>query len=219
MDFIPLLQQKLLSLSDLERAQQMSAYVRHQFDFYGVMAVPRKQALKEVFQEVGIPSDPFGTAKKLFELPQRELHLCAQELLFKAKKQWDSTSLIHFEWHITNHSWWDTVDYIASNLVGNYILKFPEQTGTVHSWAATDNIWLQRTAILYQLKYRLKTDTNWLAKVISMHAHQDEFFIRKSIGWALREYSKHNPAWVEKFVASHSLKPLSVKEAMRIIKK
>ncbi|MFY0644145.1 MAG: DNA alkylation repair protein [Bacteroidia bacterium] len=219
MEFIPLLQQKLQELSNPERANQMSAYMRHQFEFFGVMAGPRKQVLKEVFKEVGIPQDAFKTARALFSLPQRELHICAQELLLKARQQWTKDSISEFEWFIIHNSWWDSVDFIASNVVGPYLIKFPENTKKVQQWASTDNLWLQRTAILYQLKYRLNTDTEWLWKVISMHSHQDEFFIKKAIGWALREYSKYNPDWVSNFVASHELKPLSVKEGLRIIKK
>jgi len=140
-------------------------------------------------------------------------------LLFKAKKQWTSNSIKDFEWFITTRSWWDTEDYIASDVVGEFCKKHDEfiWKPVITEWAGSNNMWLQRTAILYQLKYRKNTDTHWLSQVIEMHAHQTEFFIKKAIGWALREYSKTDAVWVKDFVTSHDLQALSVKEGMRLI--
>lgn len=220
MDFQSVLHSKLLAQADTERATQMKAYLRDQFAFLGVMATPRRQAFRETFKEVGLPENAVEVAKNLFSADERELNICGQELLFRARRQWTEDSIKDFEWFITTRSWWDTVDYIASTIVGEFVRRYPSpQTSKyIKAWAASDNIWLQRTAILFQLKYRELTDTDWLSRVIEMHANQHEFFIKKAIGWALREYSKTNPKWVQDFVSSHILQALSVKEALRLIK-
>ena len=220
MTFTAALTQCLKEKSDKERAAQMSSYMRDQFDFFGVMAKERQECLKETIREIGIPSNAIEVAKELFQAPQRELNICGQELLLRAKKQWTTTSMKDFEWFISTKSWWDSVDFLASNVVGEYLKRFPDVNCLLrlHSWNRSDNMWLQRTSILYQLKYKGKTDTEVLSQFIEPHIHQTEFFIKKAIGWALREYSKTDPVWVENFVAEHELQPLSEKEALRLIK-
>ncbi len=215
MEFILRLKDKFLLASDAERAGKMSQYMRQLHPFYGVMAPERKQILKSVIKELGLPTNSATIAKELFKEEERELHICAQELMQKANKQWTENSLDDFKFMLSTKSWWDTVDFIASNLVGPYLKKFPKKTAEVHSWADTDNIWLQRTTILYQLKYKSSTDSDWLAQVIHKHKHQKEFFIKKAIGWSLREYARSNPAWVRDFVQKTELQPLSKKEALK----
>ena len=120
---------------------------------------------------------------------------------------------------ITHKSWWDTVDYIAANLLGTYFKLYPEQRQIyVKNWLASGNFWLQRSAILFQLKYKDQVDTEMLSHVITSLLGSKEFFINKAIGWMLREYGKTNPAWVVDFVNGHQLEKLSQKEALRLIK-
>jgi 3-methyladenine DNA glycosylase AlkD len=121
---------------------------------------------------------------------------------------------------ITTKSWWDTIDYIAANLVGKHFSRYPDQIPAyTEKWMNSGNFWLQRSALLFQLKYKKETDLNLLFDFIERLAHEDEFFIRKAIGWALREYSKTDPETVIKFVESHDLKPLSRKEALKVIER
>ena len=114
------------------------------------------------------------------------------------------------------NSWWDAVDTIADHLIGFHLQRFPELVPvSVAKWLASDNMWLQRTAILFQLKYKKKTDVSLLFHCIKEMANSKEFFIRKAIGWALREYSKTDAAAVQSFVASTELWPPSVREALK----
>jgi 3-methyladenine DNA glycosylase AlkD len=201
---------------DTERAEKMKAYMKGQFEYFGIMATPRRDLTKQVYKERGLPQKPFEVAKDLFILPQRELHYVGQEMMLKAKKQWSENTILDIEWFIITNSWWDTVDYIASNLAGTYFKKYPENIiPIVGKWNASDNIWLIRSSILFQLKYKEKTDSTLLAKLILPHKSNKEFFIKKAIGWALREYARTNPAWVQEFVNIHELQPLSIREALK----
>lgn len=117
---------------------------------------------------------------------------------------------------ITHKSWWDTIDFIASNLVGAYFKHFPEvKVNTIKKWLASENIWKQRTALLFQLKYKDQLDTSLLKYIIISLLGSDEFFINKAIGWILREYSKTNPEWVLSFTAENKLDKLSQREALK----
>ena len=123
------------------------------------------------------------------------------------------------EFIITNKSWWDTVDFIASHLVGNYFKKYPDKIEEyINKWMLSKNIWLQRTALLFQLKYKVALNPVLLENIIKQFLYSKEFFINKAIGWILREYSKTNPQWVINFVKKYPLHNLSKREALRLIK-
>lgn len=219
MDLVTVLKEEFEQMADSERAAKMQAYMRDLFPFYGVMATERRTVFNQMVKVVGVPDNVITEAKKFFEQDKRELHVCGQELLVKGKKQWKDLRLKDLEWFIVNKSWWDTVDYLASNVVGMFMLKFgnAEDRALLDSWNTSENMWLQRTSIIYQLKYKDKTDTKLLSKYIEPHRYQKEFFIRKAIGWALREYSKVDPEWVEDYIQTHELQPLSFKEASRLL--
>jgi 3-methyladenine DNA glycosylase AlkD len=109
---------------------------------------------------------------------------------------------------------------LATNVVGPLLKRNPERIPEcVEKWRNHNSMWLNRTSILFQLKYKKELDTDLLADIISQFSTSKEFFIQKAIGWILRDYSRVNPVWVQQFVDSHSLKPLSVREATRLMKK
>lgn len=216
MSFTSTLIAKFQENANLEYAKAMEAYMKNHFAFFGIKSPLRKQLCIEHLQESGVPYEGVEIAKELFFQPQRELHYVAQELLMKCKKQWQEHHIEDIEWFITTNSWWDSVDYLASNVVGEYFKKWPEnKIDVVSYWNASDNMWLIRTSIIFQLKYKAEVDTQLLGDCILAHAHSKEFFIKKAIGWSLRQYSKYNPEWVKSFVAQNDLQPLSVKEALR----
>ena len=201
-----------------ERAQKMTDYMRGKFACYGIMATERRMLTREAFVSFGSPDPVFEEVQALFNQPYRELHYLGMELMFKTKKQWNVDTVEELEWLIVHNSWWDTVDYIASTLVGHYFKTFPEmKEERLNAWNASDNMWLVRTSIIFQLKYKQRTDTALLEKMIVPHVAQKEFFIRKAIGWALREYSKVDPIWVREFIGRVDLQPLSLKEASKYI--
>jgi 3-methyladenine DNA glycosylase AlkD len=121
---------------------------------------------------------------------------------------------------VTTKSWWDTVDSLAKNGAGGLVLRYPELAGTMDRWVESENMWLRRTAILHQLGFKERTGADRLFRYCELRAHEQEFFIRKAIGWALREYSKVDADAVRRFVADHdaALSGLSKREALLWLK-
>jgi len=122
---------------------------------------------------------------------------------------------------LINNSWWDTVDLIATNSVGALVSRFPSLIAShINKWSLDKNIWLQRTAIIHQLKFKDKVNIALLTKYIERSMGTKEFFLNKAIGWSLRQHSRVDPQWVINFVNDHpSLSNLSQKEALRLILK
>jgi len=200
----------------------MSKYMLNRFEFFGIPSPLRKQLTREFITMHGLPAPEqlTQTVKSVWKLQQRELHYAMMEIASRKPFLVDDNRIELYRFMITTNSWWDTVDYIASNLVGAWLVKHPGQIrATSEEFMNSGNLWLQRTALLFQLKYRLATDFELLSGFIEELADSKEFFIRKAIGWALREYSKTNPETVLKFVSTHELSALSKKEALRIIHK
>ena len=207
--------------ADPEAASAMEKYMRNKFKFYGITSPTRKELSKSFFSKSTLP--PFeeipAIVKHLWNLPQRELHYFAMELMAKYKKQFEPDTIELIEFMTLNNSWWDTVDYIAAHLAGAYFQKFPDKTNSITGkWNHSDNFWLQRMSLLFQLKYKDKTNTELLSKYIRHLAREKEFFIRKAIGWMLREYSKTNPKFVKKFIDENELSALSKKEGLKRIR-
>ena len=117
---------------------------------------------------------------------------------------------------IVTKSWWDTVDALAAHVVGVMVARQPVLLSTMDEWVVSDELWLIRTAILHQLRYKSQTDTERLFRYCAQHAGHKDFFIRKAIGWALREYARTDPDAVRRFVKTQSaLSGLSVREALK----
>ena len=167
--------------------------------------LPDRTAIEEIIREIWI-------------LPQREYQYFAMELLEKYVKRSDETIVPLLEYMILTKSWWDTVDKIASHLVGGFFRQHKECIESyTEKWMYYGTMWLQRTALLFQLRYKKETDTDLLYSYIQALASSQEFFIQKAIGWALREYSKSDPEAVYNFVNKVTLAPLSRREALRLI--
>jgi len=201
-------------------ALEQKAYMRNQFEFYGIKSTERREIQKPFFIKEFLPKkdELENIVKLLWEKPQRDYQYFSQELAFKYVKQLEKKDIELFEYMVTHKSWWDTVDFIAANLMGAYFKKYPEQINvTIKKWLNSNNIWLQRSALLFQLKYKENLDTVLLASTINSLLGSKEFFINKAIGWILREFSKTNPKWVLEFAGKTALSSLSRKEALRLI--
>jgi 3-methyladenine DNA glycosylase AlkD len=120
------------------------------------------------------------------------------------------------EYMLTTKSWWDTVDNI-SHVVGIHFKRYPKaREKYLAKWRSSKNVWLRRTAILYQLDYKVETDFDLLCEIIRENLGETEFFINKAIGWALRQYARIDPKAVKKFVKETTeLHPLSRREALK----
>jgi 3-methyladenine DNA glycosylase AlkD len=122
---------------------------------------------------------------------------------------------------ITTKSWWDTVDALASNVVGKLCIKYPDiPHKEILQFSESGNMWLIRTSILFQLKYK---DIRPIPVLLADHNRENtpetgEFFIDKAIGWALRQYARTDEKWVLEFLNTHTLAPLSVREAEKHLK-
>lgn len=204
-----------------EIANGQKAYLKDQFEHFGLKAPLRKEIQRPFFDKQHLPSkrDLPELVKTLWELTQRDFQMFGQELVFKYKKQFEKEDIKLFEFMITNKSWWDSVDFIAVKIVGEYFKQYPEEISKViPAWMSSGNIWLQRSCLLFQLQYKEKLDTDLLDTIIQPLLGSKEFFINKAIGWVLRHYSRTNPTWVTNYVEKTPLHSLSKREAMRLIK-
>ena len=207
-------------LADEAIASGMKKYMRDKFEFFGIPKPARIEPNKILLKETDKLSltDRIKLVRSLWKSPQRELQYLGMEMIARKKKEWPQDIHLLFDEMLLNKSWWDTVDFIAANLYGPYLLLYPEmKKQKLAEWAASDSFWMHRTSIIFQLKYKEKTDEKLLFTLCKKYAAEKEFFMRKSIGWALREYSKTNPAAVRKLLNEVELSPLSVKEASKYL--
>ena len=212
------------SNANRQDAIQFERYMRNQFQFIGIRSPRRKEISRPFLRRENLPDldNTDQIVRQLWDLPEREFQYFAMDLVGKYVKKAEIDIITLLEHMVINKSWWDTVDLIAGTQVGNYFKKYPQQIiPCTEKWMAVDNFWLQRTALLFQLKYKQSTDEDLLYTYIKRLCHLKEFFIQKAIGWSLREYSKTNPLSVEQFVKANQaeLAPLSKREALKIIVK
>lgn len=220
-EFIDTLKIEFEKNKNAKVAAEQKAYMRNQFEFYGLNAKERREIQKPFFIQKHLPkkNELSVIVKTLWEKPQREYQYFSQELAFKYVKQLEQKEIRLFEYMVTHKSWWDTVDFVANKLMGEYFKTYPEQKDKyVRKWLKSNNIWLQRSALLFQLKYKKDLDTELLSSIINSLSGSKEFFINKAIGWVLREFSRTNPKWVIEFVNKTELSTLSKKEALKLIK-
>ncbi len=208
--------------ANAENAVQMEKYMRNKFEFYGIKSPGRKEIYKVFKKNAGLI--PAGSQEEIvrwcWNADQREYQMFAMEFLGRTTKK-ENEDIIHlYEFLITTKSWWDTVDFIASNLVGVYFSRYPSRIPQItNRWMEFGNIWLQRTCLLFQLKYKSNLNMELLDSFIQPLLPSKEFFIQKAIGWILREYSKTNPELVISYVENNSLSNLSNREALLWINK
>ena len=200
----------------------MENYMKNNFSFLGIKTESRRAIFKSNYEnhKVEIKTNFRTIAWELFTKKERELQYCGIEILMKEiKKKYVLEDIQLIEKLIITNSWWDSVDTIAKYLIGGYLQQFPNEIyQVIERFSNSDNMWLNRTALIFQLSYKEKTNFDLLKSECEKHKESKEFFIQKAIGWALRDYSRFNPSEVSEYVHSTNLKPLSVREALRNIK-
>lgn len=212
----------LLKYRNPERAIQMKAYMKDQFEFLGISAPERKWILRDVKKESRSLNKNalISLINHLWKSPYRESQYSAMLLIDANLNSFDGSDLYLAERWISRKSWWDTVDHLATHLAGEILDSSPElRNAAIGQWMSSDDIWLQRTCLLFQLFYREKTDFELLKALIYDLQNNKEFFIQKAIGWALRQYSKQNPQAVLEFVETSQLTGLAAREAMKWLKR
>lgn len=212
------LQNMLEQYADADRAAQMSKYMRNQFTYYGIDAKTIKNATS-VFNKLQQDTSSLKLQARIdwtWQQPQREWQYIGQQQLYRWRKEigeQDHTWLTDLS---LTKSWWDSIDFLASNVWGYYFQAFPHmREQLIPQWIRGNQMWLKRIAILFQLKYKAKTDLDWLLYAIEPLKEEKEFFIRKAIGWALRQYAKTDADWVRRYVSGANLSGLSEREALK----
>lgn len=204
--------------ADPDAAAAMSSYMRGLFPFVGLPA-PRRRALQAgVFRQFGRPDaeELLRGAEALWALPEREYQYTACDLLQRHAGLLGPGHLSRLRNLVTTKSWWDTVDSLAGHVVGPVVRRYPELVEQMDLWVRDSTLWVARVGILHQLRFKQATDEERLFRYCTIQAGHPDFFIRKAIGWALREYSKTAPDTVMAFVTEQTgvLSPLSQREAL-----
>lgn len=201
-------------------AKSMAAYMKNKFVFLGIRSPQRKLLQREIINtyknEIGERLMPI--CKALWNIGPREYVYFACDLLDRFKKNIKIDDIKTLEYLILSNSWWDSVDGVAPRSLGYYFQQYPEmQDDYIWKWVSSEEKWLIRSALLFQLKYKTKTDIPLLFSIIKKVSNTQEFFINKAIGWALRELSKSYSKDVLIFVETNKLSNLSRKEALKYI--
>lgn len=220
-DYLHYLAVEMAHLADPGRAVQQKRYMKDKFEFFGLGTPTRRPLTRVWMKREGIfyGEELEAFVKMSFGRAQRELHYAAIEMVERAQKKSAGEQIELLEWMVTHKSWWDSVDVVAK-LIGRHFRRFPEMTVPVtERWMNSENMWLQRVCIIFQLEYKTETDFDLLSKYILQLADSKEFFIRKAQGWALRQYSKSKPELVSRFLSQHGsrLSGLTVREASKYI--
>lgn len=209
-----------MSAADPARAAPMAAYMRDRFAFLGV-PTPLRRRLARPFIVSATRAHDAATAlllaRGLWRERWRECHYVAVDLLAACAPQLPAAALADLEQLIVTHSWWDSVDALAKHVAGVIVRAHPAAVAMVECWATDPSLWLRRAAILHQLGAKADTDRARLFRHCLANGGDPEFFIRKGIGWALREYAYVDPAAVGEFLDGNrgALSPLSVREASK----
>lgn len=213
----------LAPMSDPALQPWMQAYMKGRFEYLGIKTPVRRAATAELIrgQKDATAADLLRSARILWAMPEREYQYVAVDLLAKHVKTLSPKQLPALFRLVQQKSWWDTVDALAGGVIGRIVLNAraenPEIQIEMDKALQSSYLWVRRVAILHQLGWRGQTDSRRLFKYALACGHEKEFFIRKAIGWALRDYARHAPAEVRAFVRANQdkLSPLTVREAAK----
>jgi 3-methyladenine DNA glycosylase AlkD len=207
-------------LADPVRAVPMAAYMKTDMPFYGV-PTPERQPIARYLKAQFPPIDMDDYREKvlaLWQLPHREEKYLAIGYAWTFKEHVVYADIDLFENMIIDGAWWDFVDELASPIVGKIVFEDRVRMRPVlERWIEGEDMWLRRSAILCQNRHKTHTDQEMLFDYCRRRAHEKEFFIRKAIGWALREYARTAPDAVRGFLdeMGDRLSGLSRREAAK----
>ncbi|MFD4901801.1 DNA alkylation repair protein [Streptomyces sp. NPDC058411] len=208
-------------VADPVRAAGAAAYMKNVAPFLGIPTPQRRLVSREVLAGTGRPDEGDCTAIALrcWELPEREYQYFGADYLRRHVARCSSGFVPVLRHLVGTVPWWDTVDLLAAHVAGPLVSADPGLGTVMDRWIEDDSVWIARTALLHQLRYKERTDAERLFRYCLLRADHPDFFLRKAIGWALREYAKTDPEAVRGFVdgARDRLSPLSVREALKNI--
>jgi 3-methyladenine DNA glycosylase AlkD len=214
---------QLAAAADPERAPKQKAYMKSALPYYGIAMPELRRITRGVVRSHNIDTaaELEATVLRLWDdVTHREqwyaaLTICA-DARFRRHRTIEFLGL--YRHLIVSGAWWDVVDDVATHLVGPLLLAEPgAMAGVLRGWADDDDLWLRRAAIIAQVGCGSGTDVTLLADVIEPNLARPEFFVRKAVGWALRDYSRTDPEWVGHYVQTQQerLSPLSLREASK----
>ncbi|MFJ6938522.1 DNA alkylation repair protein [Streptomyces sp. NPDC101132] len=205
--------------ADPVRAAAAAAYMKGVAPFLGIPTPRRRELSRAVLAGLPRPAeaDCKAIALRCWALPEREYHYFAVDYLRRHVGRCSSDLLPVVRRLLVTVPWWDTVDLLAAHTVGPLVAADPALAAVMDDWSGDADLWLVRTALLHQLRFKEATDTGRLFGYCLRQAGHPDFFVRKAIGWSLREYAKTDPDAVREFVAGarDRLAPLSVREALK----
>lgn len=213
---------QLAEMADPTLAPAMQAYMKSEMPYLGVR-VPMVRAIVRQAELARPPVDlemMTATSAQLWrEATHREQRYAATALLDtrRAQRLMDPRAVPLLQEMIVTGAWWDHVDEVAHRVSDLLLAYRPKLDPVIRAWAQAEDRWLRRAAVISQLGARASTDTDLLSHTIAANAADPDFFLRKAIGWALREYARTDPEWVRAFVTEHAteLSPLSKREALK----
>jgi 3-methyladenine DNA glycosylase AlkD len=213
-------QELLIQAADPAKARSMASYMRTEMPFYGVSSPERKTISNLLAREFPARSrtEYVRAVRTLWHGDSREEKYLAVAYARLSPRYVTLSSIPIYKMMITQGAWWDFVDEIAAHLVGSVLLGQRDGlTPTMESWTTSNDMWLRRTSIICQLRHKAVTDTALLEMACSRNLGSTEFFIRKAIGWTLREYAKTDPSWVTAYVERHKdeMSGLTHREAVK----
>lgn len=219
------LQSELKSVENPRRASAMQQYMKSTIPYYGVPAPLLRQVFRKVFAELEFPGEDSWKAAVLHiwrsarfrEEKYAAIALCESR---KADAFQTPRVLPVYEEIIVTGAWWDVVDSVASHCVGKLLRRYPARIGrSMISWSRSPDMWKRRTSIICQLGFKKETDLQLLYACIEPSLDSKEFFLRKAIGWALRQHAWTDPQEVRRYIREHGsrLSALSKREALRNI--
>ena len=217
------LRAQLARAADPDRAEGMRRYLKSELPCYGVYTPEMKQIWRRVIPEHPLPDRGSyeATVRVLWDgATHREDRYAALAVtdhrLYRAYQ--DPAALPLYDHLVVTGAWWDLVDVVATRRLGRIRRAFPDDLDPVmRTWADDPDLWRRRTAVICQVGGKDHTDTGLLVDVLEPNLDRSEFFLRKAVGWALRDYSWTDPEWVRAYVASHTdrLSSLSRREAVK----
>lgn len=210
----------LAVVADPRLCGPMRAYMKNQFDYLGVKTPVRRAAVRAlvVRQKNSKGADLLRCARALWAMHQREYQYVAIDLLAHHVDRLAPAHLPELFRLVEKKSWWDTVDALAhviGQVVKNACAQDPSEQAAMDKAMGSPNLWVRRVVILHQLGWRGQTDSKRLFGYAEFCAEEKDFFIRKAIGWALRDYARHSPAEVRQFLSANRtrLSRLTIREA------
>lgn len=209
----------LRAIANDDEARSMSRTVKEQFDFLGVKVVSRREATYPIFEKFP-PKDSeelICRVDDMWNQPYREIQYAACDYLFRHKELLGGPHLNFLKKLIKTRAWRDTVDTLATSVLGDLAWRMPALRGKLVSWIRDPNIWVRRSAIIFQLQYRDQTDWPLLKEFCVSCAKDEDFYIRNGIGRALSEYARINPIEVRRFVLSNTLSFQMTQEILKNI--